>query len=471
MGTGEGAGAGTAEGAEREARLAREQRSVRRSAAVGALVMAVSLIATSAGASAGAADGTPAGSSRPAAARTSAPSADSARPAPKSVRMHLPAPTGSHRVGVVSLHLTDHERRDPWVSGERRELMVSVRYPAGADAGRYPRAPQMLPGEAAGFDAMNAFSEYVPRGAVDWAATRTAAHQGAPPERSHGRLPVLLYSPGAGDPRSLGSTLCDELASRGYVVVSIDHTYEAAAVQFPGGRVARSVMPAEMARAQQAGRIPELLKKVTDVRVADTRFVLDELARADGPSAAGGGLPGGLRGALDLDAVGMLGHSAGGFTAALALHDDRRVKAAVNMDGVMGYTQEDDDPSHPSRVGTDGVARPLMLMGKDGDNRHTVASWGAAWEHSRGRHRGVMLEGGAHASYTDAESLIPQVAAALKLPGKDVAKMVGTVDPGRAVAAQKAYVSAFFDKWLRGRDDGGLLDGPSGCYPEMRFVP
>ncbi|WOP38612.1 hypothetical protein RKE32_34985 [Streptomyces sp. Li-HN-5-13] len=45
----------------------------------------------------------------------------------------------------------------------------------------------------------------------------------------------------------MGTTLCDDLASRGYVVVTLDHTYDATAVQFPGGRVERTVLPAEFA--------------------------------------------------------------------------------------------------------------------------------------------------------------------------------------------------------------------------------
>ncbi len=80
------------------------------------------------------------------------------------------------------------------------------------------------------------------------------------------------------------------------------------------------------------------------------------------------------------------------------------------MDGVMGYTQRDDDPANPSTVGTDGLDRPLLLMGKEGDDHHTVASWKAVWEHSSGWHRDLTLTGAAHASFTDAQSLVPQLA-------------------------------------------------------------
>ncbi|MFD7663022.1 alpha/beta hydrolase family protein [Streptomyces sp. NPDC059788] len=378
-------------------------------------------------------------------------------------RMTLPAPTGPYKVGTTSLHLVDGSRRDPWVADRpNRELMVSVRYPARA-TGSHPPAPQMLPGEAAAFDAWNNFLPDIPKGTADWAATRTHAHQDAPLARHGGHgFPVILYSPGAADPRTLGSTLCDELASRGYVVVGIDHTYEAPGVQFPDGRVAYSRMREEAGKVRRPAQLTALLKKLTAVRVADTRFVLDELAR---PAA----LPRALRGALDLRATGMFGQSGGGFTAAQAMHDDRRIRAAANLDGVLGYTQRDDDPANPSTVGTDGLDRPLLLMGKEGDDHHTVASWKAVWDHSSGWHRDLTLTGAAHASFTDAQSLVPQVAREAGLPRKTVGKLVGTVAPGRSVAAQRAYVTAFFDRWLRGRDSG-LLDGPSDRFPEVRFV-
>ncbi|GGP35803.1 alpha/beta hydrolase family protein [Streptomyces melanogenes] len=377
------------------------------------------------------------------------------------VRMSLPEPTGPHPVGTVSVRLVDRGRRDPW-DGVRpyRELMVGVRYPARSVRG-YERAPQMPPAAADAYGQVSGLD--VPPGAVDWAATRSHAYTHAPVIAPGRRLPVVLYSPGAGDPRTLGTTLCDELASRGYVVVMVDHTYDAQVVEFPRRRLERTVLPREFTRAQEAGpeHVVALLKKVVDVRVADTRFVLDQLRH----------LPGPLPRLLDLDAIGMFGQSAGGFTAAQTMHDDRRIRAALNMDGVMGYSQRDDDPANPSPVGTDGVDRPLLLMGMDGDNHHTVASWGAAWEHSTGWHRDLTLTGSAHASFTDLQSQVPQIARQLGLPDAFVVKNVGAIDPVRSVAAQKAYVSAFFDRWLRGREEAGrLLDGPSGRWPEVRFV-
>src|ERR1700742_2640603 len=72
-------------------------------------------------------------------------------------RLRLPPPDGRFAVGTVSLHLIDRSRKNPWpATPPYRELMVSVWYPA-RDAGRYPLAPQMLPGAAAHYGSQDGY--------------------------------------------------------------------------------------------------------------------------------------------------------------------------------------------------------------------------------------------------------------------------------------------------------------------------
>jgi predicted dienelactone hydrolase len=140
--------------------------------------------------------------------------------------------------------------------------MVSVWYPAAGDGGRYRRAPQMLPGAAAHFgsaDGAAAQLYHVPPGRAAWAATLTSGHQGAPVARHRAPFPVVLYSAGAGEPRTWGTTLVQDLASRGYVVVTIDHTYEASEVGFPGGRDAPSRRYPEITFVRQGPALPASL--------------------------------------------------------------------------------------------------------------------------------------------------------------------------------------------------------------------
>ncbi|MEV5383635.1 Tat pathway signal protein [Streptomyces sp. NPDC052721] len=381
------------------------------------------------------------------------------RPAPSSARpLFLPAPTGRYRVGKVDLHLVDHSRTDPWQSAPvRRELMVSVYYPATHTAGR-PAAPYMLPAAADHFDQVTA-NEYlqlrVPAGRADWAGTVTRATRSAPVATGHGgRLPVVLYSPGLGEPRTWGTTLAADLASRGYAVVTIDNTYESPEVQFPDGSLTTLSPPTD--------DIDAYLHKALAVRVADTSFVLDrlqELNSGGNPDADGQPLPDGLTGALDLTEVGMFGHSMGGTTAALAMDADHRITSGIDMDGNL--TNYDGSLMPVARHGLD---RPFLLMGKDGET-DTGPGWQAFRAHTPGWNRQLTLRGAEHGSFTDAEALIPQ----LRLPHRDRVSDIGTIDPGVAVRTIEAYVSAYFDHWLRNRS-GQLLDGPSAKYPDMLFV-
>ncbi|WP_107450419.1 alpha/beta hydrolase family protein [Streptomyces silvensis] len=374
------------------------------------------------------------------------------------VRAALPAPTGPHAVGTFSTRLVDHSRPDPWVSSQpQRELMVSVWYPARASGG-HRVAPYMAPGAAARWNAAEPHG--VPAGAVDWAGMRTHAREGAPLKKAAagpgrgGRLPVLLYSAGAGDPRTWGTSLVEEMASRGYVVVTVDHTYESPGVQFPDGSVTDD-KPVRDAFAQAGPEgLPRLLEKVLGVRVADDKFVIDRLTS----------LPHGVGDAVDTRRVGMFGQSAGGIAAAETMYEDKRVRAGLNMDGTLEYNGEPDG-TNLMPVARHGLDRPFVLMGRNGSDHTTEPSWAPFWKHSTGFKRDLTLRGSKHQTYTDLSAVLPQAGV-----GRDVVeKNIGTVDPARATAAQRAYVASFFDRELRGRDDH-LLDGPSARFPEVRFV-
>ncbi|MEU8917223.1 lipase [Streptomyces nigrescens] len=388
------------------------------------------------------------------AASATAPSGSRPSAAHDAVRFELPGPTGRKPVGSTELHLVDHERPDPWVDGRDRELMVSVWYPARSTR-EYPRQPYMQPGTARFVDESDSFRLARP-GEVDWAAIRTDAASAAPADH-HGRRPVVLYSPGLQSFRALGTSTAVELASRGYVVVSVDHTYEAPAVEFPGGRV----------ELQKPMSGVEGLRKVIDTRVRDTRFVLDQLEVLRGggnPDAEGRRLPNGLGRALDLERIGMFGHSGGGATAAEAMRTDRRVDAGINMDGTLQYSKTEFLP-----VAREGLDRPFMLMGKANQTHLNKPSWQSFWDRSTGWKRDLSLERGSHFSYTDAQSLVPALDEYLDIPAQIREQYIGTVDPERSTAAQRAYVTAFFDQHLLGRPRR-LLDGPSPSRPEVRFV-
>ncbi|GAA1980904.1 hypothetical protein [Catenulispora subtropica] len=370
--------------------------------------------------------------------------------------LRLPAPQGRYATGESTFRLVDDKRADPWVPTQPyRELMISVFYPAShtghhATTNQFPKAVADAVGPAleGNFE--------LPPGLVDWAATRTHSVADAP--MAEGRFPVVLYSPGAGDARDWNVSLVEDLASRGYVVVTIDHTGEGPAVQFPDGHVVGNGPLMDLAgQAVRNGTMAQFLENLVKVRVADTRLVLDRLAT----------LPHRLTAGMDLTRIGMFGQSGGGFTAASTMFADPRIKAGINMDGTMEYASEADG-RHPSEVEQLGLDRPFLLMGSSGaggSDVHRELSWATFWQHQRGWKADVTLQQSEHASYTDAEALLPQLAG--RVPDATLIKAIGTADPKQArtgVTADRAVVASFFNRFLKGHDDH-LLDGGQTGYP------
>lgn len=80
--------------------------------------------------------------------------------------------------------------------------------------------------------------------------------------------PLVIFSPGYLAPRFAYSALTEDLASRGYAVVSIDHTGEALVTIEPDG---------QMGGYSQSDPYSEQgLRTSIDTRVADAQFVIDE---------------------------------------------------------------------------------------------------------------------------------------------------------------------------------------------------
>ncbi|MFE4361659.1 alpha/beta hydrolase family protein [Kitasatospora sp. NPDC056800] len=386
----------------------------------------------------------------------------------RQARAWLPEPSGPYPIGTTAVHLTDTAREDPWHPGQRRELMISLWYPTSRPAAGDDRAPYMEPAAGRHFDGpdgVGLLNYGTTPGRTDWSAIRTHARRDAP-ALPGGPRPVVLYSPGLGDPRTWGTALVEDLASRGYLVVTVDHTYEASEVAFPDGDLAPSVFPG--LRGQPGVDIGAVLRKAIDARVADTRFVLDQLAALGERT----GLPAGVVGALDLGRIGMVGQSAGGFTALQTMHDDPRIAAGINMDGQLHFPGPDGHTGvFLSSVAEDGLDRPFLLMGtgsEDSGGYRDQPGWNALWRHSTGWHADVTLTGSRHGSYTDAQPLLPQLARQGVLGADQLRKDVGDIRPGRAELATRSYVASFFDRWLRGQDDH-LLDGPSARFPEMAY--
>ena len=342
------------------------------------------------------------------------------RPASAVVQLALPAPTGPHPVGFDTLDLIDPHRADPWNPAVWRELMVSVWYPAGR-AGGAP-APYMTAAESRLF---LAGVTGVPGDALTTVTTHAYVH--APVLAGSGRFPLVVLSPGLGDPRATLTGLAEELASRGYVVAGIDHTYESTGVSFPDGRVAECLICDD-----------DDGTAVTAGRARDVSFVLNRLLAH--PSAWAGGR------SIDPHRVAMVGHSIGGASALSTMLTDRRVDAGVNLDGSF----------YPALA--QPFRRPFLMISGETHGPGTDPSWSDTWAQLRGWKRWLSVTGTEHSSFTDIAPLADQI-------GQPIQSMPGE----RASQITRAYVAAFLDLQLRGRRQP-LLDKPSTLFPEVHFL-
>ncbi|MDY7229696.1 alpha/beta hydrolase family protein [Hyalangium rubrum] len=378
-------------------------------------------------------------------------------------RVELPAPTGPFQVGRLAFDWLDPARKEPYAPGKRRrrELSVWIWYPAevnpGAQAGEYLPGRWRLTSLLWGFQASRVRAHAVSR---------------APVARGQERFPVLVFSPAAFAPHYY-TALFEELASHGYVVVALSHTYEMLPVSvFADGRV-RLFRPASVGNALQVSRIPheEDVRKrarVVGVKAEDLSFVVDQLERLN----AGTGL---LAGRLDLDRLGALGHSLGGNAAAEFCRRDRRCRAVVDLDGGLW-----------SEVSQEGIPRPfLMLFAEhpeylrpcaDSVRQKAFSSEEYCQEHRAFAVTGwqrlyasaqpgysIQVRGAGHASFTDC-GLLPLRS------GSFARQSLGSIEGHRMWRVLSDYLLAFFDRHLRDRP-APLLDGPDPSHPEALFEP
>ena len=306
--------------------------------------------------------------------------------------------------------------------------MVTVWYPTRATAGK--RAQYMTPEESK----LNL--EHADEAAglpPDTLSTvRTNAYVDAKPAGRAHSLPLVVLSPGYTQPRSTLSSLAEDLASHGYVVAAIDHTYETYAVTFPDGRIATCV-------TCDLDEDKAFFPKLNQGRAADVSFVLDQLTGPD-PKWRGSAL-------IDASRIGMSGHSAGGASAIVAMLKDTRIDAGIDMDGT-------------TYLPASGLSRPFMFLGAP---HHAPGgpdtSWDRDWKLMTGWKRWLVVAGTQHASFTDAAVVADQL-------GLDFgATTTGT----RSMEITRRYNRAMFDGHLRRRPQP-LLSGPSTRYPEVAFA-
>lgn len=138
----------------------------------------------------------------------------------------------------------------------------------------------------------------------------------------------MLFQPGLTNSRLQYIYMAASLASAGYAVVTMDHTFKALVVEYPDGTYTEGVPESYW----EYDKFPndELMEPTTDIRIADALFVLKELGQQNVVEKI---IPG-QRVALDIKRTAMFGHSFGGAAALASLtREGTPFTGAINLDG------------------------------------------------------------------------------------------------------------------------------------------
>jgi predicted dienelactone hydrolase len=363
----------------------------------------------------------------------------------------LPAPTGPFQVGRTTFDWTDHARANPYApaAGTREELFVWMWYPAesaGASRAAYLQAYWA--------DAMDRHEGFILGHLLSRDAARVESHSwnDAAVAKNQAPWPVVILRAGGGALTSDFTSMAEDLASHGYVVVGFDAPYRTVLTAFPDGRVMTRVPSANIEAAP--GRVPaQAATELMGAWVADVEFVLDRLQGLNAGDPAGQ-----FTGRLDLAHVGIAGHSLGGATAAQFCHDDPRCKAGIDIDGMPFGSVIHDGVKQPffflmsDHSGEDAAESARVMQDIDGIYQKTPE--GKRWE--------MTIAGANHFSFSDQMfTKSPVVIGALHLLG------VMKLEKRQGMTIANDCVHTFFDVTLKGApvEDMGKL---AARYPELK---
>jgi predicted dienelactone hydrolase len=302
----------------------------------------------------------------------------------------LAAPDGPYEIGTVTYYWVDDSRQEMFgpEPGGPRELMVQIWYPAEAVDGAEP-IPWHDDIKTAGPALANTLD--LPPFLLDHISlSRTHSVAGAPLAAGQPQYQLLIFSHGLGGVRMQNTFQVEELASRGYVVAAIDHTYGGAVTIFPDGRVALfDLATIEGDDTAEAGN------RLIHGWAEDGRFVLDQLEQLNEQDPDGR-----FTNHLRLDQIGYFGHSTGGGTAFLFCQIDDRCGAGAALDGWLEPLVEE--------IAAQPIEKPfLFLKAEDWSTVENSAAIQAADQSGQTPGSVITLPGTAHYNFSDLPLLTP----------------------------------------------------------------
>ena len=334
-----------------------------------------------------------------------------------------PAKAGPYPVGVTTMLLVDHSRKDNALAGGPRSLMTEIWYPATEETRDLPRnrlfdfcsyinEPSLVAviQTVFGID-LGESDKHFQNDSVRDARVRD------------GVFPLVLFSHGAGGVRIQNAFWCEHIASHGYVVMAPDHTGNCA-VTFIDGKI----IPFN--DTEEAGK-----QSCLD-RPKDISFLIDAMERMNK------GADSRFLGKVDLDHIGVGGQSFGGFVSTWMADTEPRVDAIVPIAGAAAERER--------------YTCPVMLLVATEDatlDAERMADLRSYYDESKGPRYLVEFLNAGHFTFTEMYQFKPDFGNGCGTGTRVTnGEPLTYVTPDVAFPLIKGYTTAFFGKFLKGLD-------------------
>ncbi len=336
----------------------------------------------------------------------------------------IPKPTGDYLIGTKVYEIEDASRTEKYDSSEsKRRFRLQVWYPTDSKDG-LKRVPWLYDGKeiARGLSKDSGLPYFL----LDkLSLVRSNSYADALISAKEDKYPVIILSHGWRGVRNLHQDFTEELASRGYIVFSIDHTYGSAATVFENGRVALINY-----EALPSGS-PEYMKKANQLvntyadDVSKTIDYLNELNENDSV----------FKNKINLDQIGLVGHSTGGGADIRVALRDKRIKAVIGLDPWV-------EPIKKENISVGLKVPSLILRSEQWEVGPNNDNLGLLVNNSANRPIVYQIEGTTHYDF----SMVYMYSSVVKKLG-----FSGSIDSVHLTTILKESLTSFFDQTLKGK--------------------
>ncbi len=372
----------------------------------------------------------------------------------------LPTPSGEFNVGTTYINFRDNARLETLTENptDYREFKARIWYPTDVPSNTKPEAYR---------------ESYETEGFIDPLAlpptfifghynlVKTNSYLDEPVSDKLESYPILFFSVGFLADNVDYQLFMEELASKGYIVISPSQPYESRSVIKSDGTIIpfseehinkykqhmnitlpfwrrfwtsndteeRNTISKEILESET------FMDNILKIRTKDIQYIVDELEQL-GPTSL-------LYGKLDLENIGIFGHSIGGAVVGQTCLVDNRFKAGINLDGFQW-----------GDVTSGIINQPFMLMYSEPfayANDYILDNYNNTLYQ-------LVIKGSTHSNFDDNMVVMPIT--------KQIG-MLGSIDSDRMQDINNLYIVSFFDKYLKGKDTI-LFDGASE-FTEVEF--